>query len=316
MVSDLQPGQQITDFLIIRHKEIRTKKESTETYLSLELGDASGRIFGSFWGDVMDVEAALTPGELVKVRATVIDWHGRPHLSITKIRPVYESDDVSLDSFLPCSQKSFSELFAEFQAHAFQVQNQYLTKLLDVILNDDKFASLLKRAPGGKLWHHCYLGGLLEHSTHVAELALSIAQHYEHINADLLLTGALLHDIGKVFEYKWNGFIDFSDTGRLHGHIAIGYHLIAQHIENIQDFPDSLRDELLHLVLSHQGKPEQGSAVVPMMREAIILNYADEIDSKLGAFERIYEKEYKDGRQWSNYVKLMDRFLYFGHAAQ
>ncbi len=123
----------------------------------------------------------------------------------------------------------------------------------------------------------------------------------------------LRHDVGKVFEYETKGFIDFSDAGRLHGHIAIGYHLVAARIEEIEGFPKSLGDQILHLILAHQGKQEQGSPVTPMTREALILYYADELDSKLNAFERIFERENGAGKKWSQYVKLLDRFLYFGN---
>jgi 3'-5' exoribonuclease len=312
MIADLKAGQKITDFFVVRHKEIRTKKDSSETYLSIELGDASGRLFGSFWGDWHDVDAELKVGELVKVRASVIDWHGKPHLSITKIRPICASDDVSLDLFLPTSKKNPSQLFDEYLGFVKQVKNKHLKKVLTAITDNDELVEKMKKAPGGKLWHHCYLGGLLEHSNNVARLVLSIADTYKHVNRDLLLTGALLHDIGKIVEFKWQGFIDYSDTGRLHGHISIGYFYVANAIEKIKDFPSTLRDELLHLILAHQGKLEHGSPVVPMTREAMILNYADELDSKISAFDRIEENEHEPGRVWSNYVKLLDRFLYFG----
>ncbi len=315
MIADLKAGQSITDYFVVRHKEIRTKKDSTETYLSVELGDASGRLFGSFWGDWHDADAEIKVGDLVKARATVIDWHGKPHLSITKIRPVCDSDNISLDLFLPCSKKNVLELFEEYVDLSKQVKNQYLKKLLAKILNDEQVSEKLKKAPGGKLWHHCYLGGLLEHTINVARLSLAIAENYKNVDRDLLLAGALLHDIGKIIEFKWHGFIDYSDAGRLHGHIAIGYFLVAQSIETIKDFPLALRDELLHLVLSHQGKLEQGSPVLPMMREAFVLNCADELDAKLGAFDRIEEHENEPGKTWSNYVKLLDRFLYFGDGA-
>ena len=191
-------------------------------------------------------------------------------------------------------------------------KNKHLKKLWAAVTQNDELIEKLQKAPGGKLWHHCYLGGLLEHSNNVARLVLSIADNYQHLNRDLLLTGALLHDLGKIIEFKWQGFIDYSDVGRLHGHISIGYHFIASEIEKIKDFPPTLRDEVLHLVLSHQGKLEQGSPVVPMMREAMILYYADELESKIGAFDRIEENEHEPGKVWSNYVKLLDRFLYFG----
>ena len=312
MIADLKAGQKITDFFVLRHKEIRTKKDSDEIYLALELGDASGRIFGSYWGDASAVESCLNAGTLVKIRATVIEWHNQHHLSIDKSRSANDDDNISLELFLPHAKEPLSSLLEDYDAFIKQIKNRHLKQLFKKLLNDSDFKRLLQKAPGGKLWHHCYLGGLLEHSNSVARLVCALSENYEHMNRDLLLAGALLHDVGKVQEYKWHGYIDFSDAGRLQGHIAIGYHIVAPCIDSIRDFPDSLRNELLHLVLSHQGQKEHGSPIPPMTREAIILNYADEIDSKLGAFERIYEKEKAPDKAWSNYVKLLDRFLYFG----
>jgi len=312
MICDFRPGQKVTDFFIVRKKEIRTKHESSEIYLSLELGDASGRIFGSLWKNVKEAYSELKEGEPAKVRAMVIDWKGRPHLNIERIRPVSAHDKVDLDRFVPKAIADIESVLLEISRLVDNVQNASLKCLLKSFFDDGVFLSAFRNAPGGKLWHHCYAGGLAEHTLAIAKIALQMANFYPRVQKDLLLTGALLHDIGKVREYEIKGFIDFSDEGRLQGHIAIGYHLVADHIEKIEDFPKSLRDQVLHLVLAHQGKLEQGSPVTPMTREALVLYYADELDSKLNAFERIFERENEAGKKWSQYVKLLDRYLYFG----
>ncbi len=304
----------MTDFFVVRKKEIRTKRESSEIYLSLELGDASGRIFGSLWKNAAEAYSALREGEAAKVRAMVIDWKGRPHLSIERIRPVSANDKVDLDKFLPTATVDVDEVLGEISHLIESVRTALLKDLLKSIFDDEPLLSAFRKAPGGKLWHHCYAGGLAEHTLAIAKIALQIADFYPRIQKDILLTGALLHDIGKVREYETKGFIDFSDEGRLQGHIAIGYHLVANHIERIENFPKSLRDQILHLILAHQGKLEQGSPVTPMTREALVLYYADELDSKLNAFERIFERENEAGKKWSQYVRLLDRYLYFGDA--
>lgn len=313
MISQLEAGQTVTDFFILRSKEKRTKKGSSEFYLSVELGDCSGRIFGSLWKNINDVDALLKPGVVVKVRGKVIDWHGRPHLSIDKLRLATEGDNISPDAFLPRSKTALKTLLESFRSQADQVQEPFLKMILTRVLENSEWRQKLKKAPAGKLWHHCYVGGLLEHTLNVTRLVRTIAENYEHINRDLLVTGALLHDIGKIYEYDANGFIDYTDAGRLHGHIAIGYHVVASIVDSIPEFPQHLRNELLHLILSHQGAKEHGSPAVPMSREALILNAADDLDAKLGAFERIFEREHEPDKPWSNYVNLLDRFLYFGN---
>ncbi len=312
MICDFRPGQKVTDFFIVRKKEIRTKHESNDPYLSLELGDASGRIFGSLWKNVEEANASLKEGDAAKVRAMVIDWRGRPHLSIERIRPANANDKIDLDKFVPKAAIDFEVVHQEILSIIKDLHSASLKCLLESFFTDSAFRERFGKAPGGKLWHHCYTGGLAEHILAVTKLAMRIADFYPRVQKDVLIAGALLHDVGKVFEYETKGFIDFSDEGRLHGHIAIGYHLVADRIEKIDGFPKSLRDQVLHLILSHQGKLEQGAPVTPMTREALILYYADELDSKLNAFERIFERENEAGKKWSQYVRLLDRYLFFG----
>jgi 3'-5' exoribonuclease len=312
MISDFKSGQKFVDFFVLRHKEMRTKRDSSECYLSLELGDASGRIFGSLWNDVIAMNESLHEGQIIKVRGVVIDWHGKAHLSVDKIRAVKETDDINLDNFLPHSNESPEILVKRLVKFIKDVDDPFLKQLLHNIFKDTEITKPLEKTPGGKLWHHCYTGGLLEHTIMVVNACKTTAAAYERINKSLLITGAMLHDIGKIVEYSANGFFEYSDEGRLHGHISIGFHLVAARIEKIEGFPDELKKELLHLILSHQGSKENGSPVAPMTREALILSSADELDAKLGAFDRIYAREYEPGKKWSNYVNLMDRFFYFG----
>ena len=312
MISDLKAGQKLVEFFVLRHKEIRNKRDSSEIYLSLELGDASGRIFGSLWNDAAAMNDALQVGRVVKVRGLVIDWHGRNHLSVDKIRAAKTTDNVSLDAFLPHSKESPQALLERLSAYIKQVDDPFLEKLLLRVFEDDNLTLSLQRAPGGKLWHHCYSGGLLEHTLNVVQSCVSLSSNYPSLDKSLLVCGAILHDVGKIVEYSSNGFFEYSDEGRLHGHISIGFHLVAGWIDEIDGFPDELRKKLLHLILSHQGKKEHGSPVEPMTREAFVLNCADELDAKLAAFDRIFEREHEPGKKWSNYVNLLDRFFYFG----
>jgi 3'-5' exoribonuclease len=165
---------------------------------------------------------------------------------------------------------------------------------------------------GGKLWHHNYIGGLAEHTLGVFNICCDIATRYEELDRDLLLSGALLHDIGKVDSYSLDNYIDYSDPGRLIGHIVIGDEMVKEAITAIADFPEEKALKIRHLVLSHQGSPEQSSPVPPMMAEGVALYVADLLDSKLAAIRRIREKEYRPGIKWSNFVNLLDRYIYFG----
>ncbi len=312
MVSDILPGQRIDSYFVLRKIKLRTSEKKNEPYLSLELGDSSGRIFGTLWDNIEKTTELLNEGDLVKVKAKVINWKNRPHLSINKIRLVTERDSVKLNDFIPKSQITTQQLLDQVYDYIDKFQDPQLVQLLNSIYRDDKLLPRIIRASGGKLWHHCYEGGLLEHSLNVARIVEQTSTLYKNINKEILLAGALLHDIGKVYELTPGPVIDYTDQGRLLGHIAIGYQMIASRMDAITDLNESTRNELLHLVLSHQGKLEQGSPIVPMSREAFLLYSADELDSKMNAFERIYAKEKKHDSRWSTFVKLLDRFLYFG----
>ncbi len=310
MIQDIKPGQTIVEFFILRKKEMR-KKKNGNVFLSVELGDATGRIFGSYWKNAERAYEALKEGKPLKVQATVIAWKGKIHLSIQKIRPAEVKDNINPADFIPKTEHNIQEQFAELEKLITNVENKELKSLLTKFYKDDEFKNRLLRTPGGKLWHHCYEGGLLEHTLRVAKIVINIVEHYSNLNMDLLIAGALLHDIGKLYEFENRGFFDYSDQGRLHGHIAIGYHLVASEIDKMK-MDEETKNHLLHLILSHQGQKEFGSPTVPMSREAFILYFADELDSKMGAFDRIQSREKEPGKKWSNYVRLLDRFLYFG----
>ncbi|OGC05396.1 hypothetical protein A2V82_14470 [candidate division KSB1 bacterium RBG_16_48_16] len=309
------PGQSITEFFILRKKELRKKHNSDEFYLSVELTNEKGRIFGSLWTEAEKRYSELSEGTPVKVQASVIDWKNNVHLSVNKIRPATESDGIDPERFLPTSPMNEENLKKEITEMIDGVENPFLKGLLNKLYKDESFWKNFARTPGGKLWHHCYKLGLAEHTLSVAKLVSHLSDVYPTLNRALLITGALVHDIGKIDEYQTKGYIEFTDRGRLHGHITIGFHKIASLIEACDDFPKELSAQLLHLILSHQGALENGSPVVPMTREAFVLYFADEIDSKLNAIDRITLRDREPDRKWSQYINLLNRFIYFGDQA-
>ncbi len=312
MIADFHNGQTVTAFFILRHAERRFKKEGGEAYWSLELGDASGRIFASLWDEQGFCAEQYPDGTPVKVRGTVVERNGRLYLNIEKIRPAADTDDISPAELVPLCAEPLDRLLRCFEETIDEVKEPHLRELLRRIVDEPSVRERLTQAPAGKLWHHCCIGGLLVHTLNVVRLARAAAEIYPRTDLDLLTAGALLHDIGKLFEYRWERFIDYSDDGRLEGHIAIGFHIVASCIDAMSGFPDELRRRLLHLILAHHGCREQGSPTVPMTREAFILSRADDLDAQLGAFERVFEQEYRHGKKWSSYVNLLDRYFYFG----
>jgi 3'-5' exoribonuclease len=312
LINDLKPGDSILSFFVVRKKEVKERKANRDRYLSFEFGDCSGRIYGTLWDDVDNINDTIQVTDIVKVKGNVITYQEGPHLAIEKIRKVLPEDQVDPQQFLPTTPKDVKQLFESLLKILDSIENPHLKKLLTIIFQDNTIAQQFQAAPGAKLWHHNYLGGLLEHTLAVAELCQVIQQKYPQLDRDILIAGGLLHDIGKMSEFSRQGFIDYTTTGRLIGHITIGAQLVAEQIKAIPDFPELLKDKLLHCILSHHGQKEMGSPVVPMTLEAMVLNFADEIDSKLQGIMRIIQKEKKPGKVWSEYVNLLDRFIYLG----
>ncbi len=313
LIRDIRAGDEIISYFILRKKELRQKKSTGEPYLSLEFGDRSGRLNGSLWENVTQVQKAIQPNDIVKVRGKVITYLDKLHLTIEKIRKSTATDQIDPKSFLPVCYESAEAMYQEIKDILASIKTASLTQLISSFINDEEFSTNFLEAPGGKLWHHAYLGGLAEHTRSVMKICQFLAHHFaDNVQHDLLLTAAFLHDIGKISEFKREGFIDYSTPGRLIGHINIGFNLALEKISQIQDFPVQMKDQLLHCILSHHGEKDKGSPVVPMTMEALILSYADQLDSSVGAFQRIIEKEKEPEKIWSNYVNLIDRFIYLG----
>ncbi len=285
LIAELMPGDTVISFFIVLKKELKEKKSTTETYLSCDLGDRSGRIRGSLWKNVAEANIEIQQGDVAKVKGKVITFLDQNHISIEKIRKVAPDDKIDFEWFLPHTDRDVDRMKTELLNILAKIENPALKSLVNAFLNNQKFMSRFCRAPGGKLWHHAYIGGLLEHTLSVIILSLFLCQHYQNlVNEDLFLAAAFLHDIGKIDEFSTHGFINYSTPGRLLGHIVLGTNMIMEKINEIPDFPCNLGEQIVHCILSHHGQKERGSPVVPMTLEAIILNYADELDSSVAAF--------------------------------
>jgi 3'-5' exoribonuclease len=307
-VRDLKVGNRIEDFFVLRKKEL--KEYDGQKFLKLELGDKSGRVDAVLWEQAEKFYARAEVGDIIQIRGSTTTYKDSLQITLENLKKAEEK--VKLSDFLPSSEKDTEELYLKFKEMASSVKNPHLKALLESLVNDSELMDNLKQAPGGKLWHHSYLGGLLEHTLMVAQICEKAASLYELVDRDLLITGALVHDIGKIRQYSTSGFIDYSDEGRLIGHIVSGYDLITRKIEKINDFPEELALKIKHLILSHQGQLEMASPVVPQTLEAIILHYADEMDAKSGAFTHIIKREKLKDKKWSDWVPLIKRFIYLG----
>lgn len=309
---NLPAGDKVaTGFYLLSRLGTRTSRLG-KPYLTLELQDATGRIEGKFWEGFEDFQSSARVGQVVKVQGTLEHFEGVAQLRVVKARPARPDDETpSPHEFLPHSGRSPEEMRSELREIIATLTDGHLRQLLESLFEDDKIWEQFVQAPGGKLWHHAYLGGLAEHTLSLARLCDLLAGHYKQLHRDLLIAGVLLHDFGKIEELETKAGIDYSIEGRLLGHITLGALFVEETIKQIEGFPDELRRQLLHLILSHQGEGAMGSPVKPMTPEALALHYADDLDSKLNALERI-RAQTPEGQPFSDYIKLMERFFYFG----
>ncbi|RKX28218.1 MAG: hypothetical protein DRP47_04870 [Candidatus Zixiibacteriota bacterium] len=303
-IADFAIGDSVVAFFSVRRREVR--EFTRGKFISLELGDASGRIPAVVWEPDHFCLTDLEAGMVVKVRGTVNEYQNRKQLTVSRIRLALD-DEYDLENILPHSSQTPEQRQNRIFKLTEQIENTYIRTLVESFWEDEQFLERFLNAAAGKLWHHAYIGGLSEHSANVAELALRVAVGYDSLNNDYLIFGGLLHDIGKVDSYATTTAINYTDQGRLVGHICIADTWIYERAARIESFPPALLTKLRHLILSHQG--EFDTPVRPMMPEAFVIYYCDEIDSKIGALDRIRKKTETPG--WSEWVKLLERYIYF-----
>lgn len=305
-IKDYVLDDRIEGYFAVRNRTVRDYARGR--FVSLELGDATGRINAVVWEPDQFALTELETGMIVKVRGTVGEYQNKLQLTVNRVRLALDNE-YTLEEVLPHSPQPYDRRKARIMALSEKIENTYIKKLTYSFWDDADFLDHYLTAAAGKLWHHAYIGGLSEHSANVGELALRVAAGYDFLNTDYLIFGGLFHDVGKMDTYSRDNVIDYTDEGRLIGHICLADHWIAERASRIEAFPARLLIKLRHLILSHQGQLDFASPVVPQMPEAFVLYYCDEIDSKLGAISRIRERQGEPG--WSDYVKMLDRFLYF-----
>ncbi len=288
----------------------RAETRTGSPYLSLTLMDASGEMGGRVWDKADQLMPACPAGGIVLLSGQAQSFKNVLQLKINNLTAI-PTEDVEISEFLPSTPGDIVAMGCELRKIAKSVDNPFLRDLLFAFFQNRSFFEQFKKAPAAKGMHHAYIGGLLEHTLAVARLADSTSQLYPTIDRDLLLAGAMLHDIGKVEEFSFTTHpFDYSDSGRLMGHLVLGVEMIQKRMETILHFPAELALRLKHLVLSHHGQKEFGSPTVPMMLEAFVLNFIDDLDSKINYVNRLSDQAQQEGYQWTDYQRVMERFLY------
>lgn len=281
-VAELRDGQVVTSFFLVRDKGIQTSANGERSWLQLSLADRTGTIKAKMWENFAELERTFDRDDVVRVRGRVKPYRGERELHIDQIVLAVETEYV-LDDFLPHTKHDIEQLFAQLRGEISEIRNTWLNRLLVSFVDDPELAAKLRRAPAAMTMHHAYLGGLLEHIVSLCGLARKVTQHYAEVDSDLLLTGIVLHDIGKTEELCYNRAINYTTEGQLLGHIVIGLAMVQKKIAAIPEFPRSLAVLVEHLIVSHHGSYEFGSPKLPVVREAVLLNHLDDMDSKMAA---------------------------------
>ncbi len=307
-LAELQANQSIEMQLLIRRKNLAQSRNGKD-YLKLTLGDSSGEIPAFLWDDAARADAALKEGDCVHIQGRTQLFNGSLQLTLNSIE--FWQGPVDPRNFLPQTDKHIPTLQRVLLQIITDIRDPWLKRLVQAFfVKDQKFAADFALAPAAKAMHHAWLGGLLEHTLGVARLALKVTPLYPQINADLVLTGALLHDIGKVRELVYERNLDYSTAGRLLGHVMIGVEMIRDKAKTIKDFPDSTLMLVEHLILSHHGEYEYGSPKRPKTLEAILLNFIDDIDAKITAVTAHLETCKSADSDWSDFHRLFGRAFY------
>jgi 3'-5' exoribonuclease len=303
-VTDLGSDQVITTFFLVHEKEIRNTREG-KSYLRLELGDRSGTIEARMWDLFETVAKDINRDDFVKVQARVEIYRNKPQLALQQVRRA-KPEEIDLVDFLPHTKEDVDKLYARLLEFAQSIRNPWLKTLVSGIVTDPKIAPRYKRAPAAKVMHHAFIGGLLEHVVGLCALAQLLATQYVELDVDLLLTAAMLHDVGKLDELCYERAIGYTTEGQLLGHIVMELETVSRAMDSIAGFPAPLKTVVQHMLISHHGQYEFGSPKLPMICEAMVFHYMDDLDSKMAAVRAALGSGAGDD-QWSAYSTALGR---------
>ena len=304
---ELPKGSTFTQFLFIKKADIKEAKTG-KSYMQLEVFDSFNSLTAFMWDNFEAVQFTIQAGVVAKIEGMLDEYNGSPNIKIKRIRLAGESDNVNPADFLPKSSKDAGAMQKQFVQRIKTLKNSYLQTLMENIFTED-ILERFSNSSAGKSWHHAYVHGLLEHTLELIRICDLMCDIHKEVNRDLIICGAMMHDFGKIEELDVARFFEYTDKGKLWGHIVISAMILNEEIKKIKEFPEDIKECLIHLVLSHQGKLEFASPVMPKTLEAIILYHADELSAKANAYKNAIQNEKKD-RKWTRRIPLAETELY------
>ena len=304
-------GETITSFFAISSFSVREKKGGGGQYLALVLSDKTGSMEARMWEEFASAMSTCGEGCFVKVQGQISKYQNKYQITLLRMRLAADSE-IEVSDFVPATKYDVGEMWAELRGYVEAFSNPDLRRLVFAFLDDEKIGAAYREAPAAKVLHHAWIGGLLEHVVALIRVCKAAAPFYPEVDPDLLVTGAILHDIGKLHELMWGSSFSYSLEGQLIGHISIAQGMLREKIATLPEFPEKLRILVEHMILSHHGKYEFGSPKLPMTPEALLLSALDDLEAKMQAVRNEFARDAaagKNGAEVTEWVRSMERPL-------
>ena len=307
-IKEIQEDEKVSGCYLVKEKRV-LKTRNGKPFLNLTLADRTGEIPAKVWDRAETLSSLFQKGDIVQVVGHAGSYRDQIQLTVSELDPLKEKPDPEI--FLESTTEDPSEMMRSLRQILKGVQDINLKGLVDSFLGDRKFMTRFKKAPAAKSFHHSYLGGLLEHTLSVCQMAIQVAAHYPQLNRDLLITSAFLHDIGKIKELGYDLQIDYTDEGRLVGHVVLSMTMVDEKLRDLNAFPEALAIRLRHLILSHHGQYDFGSPKEPKFLEAFALNLIDDLDAKINGLSRFMERDRNEGA-WTEFNRMFGKYFMKG----
>lgn len=301
----------VTSYFALASLQVRDRKGGGGQYLALVLGDKTGTMEARMWEEFADAVTNCNEGCYVKVQGQISKYQGKFQITLEKMRNAAASE-VDAADYMPTTQFDVPEMWMELRGYVSGFVNEDLKRLVFAFLDDQEIGPAFQSAPAAKKLHHAWLGGLLEHVLTLVRVCRATAPFYPEVDADLLVAGAILHDIGKVKELSWKNSFGYTLEGQLIGHISIAQGMLREKISALPEFPDRLRVLVEHIILSHHGRYEFGSPKLPMIPEAVLLSALDDLEAKMQAMRNEFAASVAGGKaagEMTDWVRGMERPL-------
>jgi 3'-5' exoribonuclease len=315
MLKDLKARDKVHNLFVAKHKHLEYFRDKSKgQFLTIVLADRSGHLLARAWEHAPSLYKQFEEGDIIAVFGRVEEYMGRLQIIVDKLRPLRPDDRAhySDDDFVPQTDKDIDVLWQTVSDAAQEVANEHLKRLLELVLADEELAAGLRAAPASKAMHHSYRGGLLEHVVEMLVLARSLQTVYPQLDRDLLITGIIVHDLGLVEGARYELDIDYSDEGRLMGHVVLGERLVAARIAAIADFPAPLALQVSHMILSHHGESDEVTLRPPQTLEAMALYLLNKLSAELGHVQQFLDSQWGIEKPWTDFDRLLGRFFFRG----